>query len=298
MELREINTFLIAAEKMNFTKAAEQLGYTQAAVSIQIKQLEKDLGTPLFDRIGKNVFLTDKGKDFLDHAKKIIQLTEDAVLHMTGNENQSGVIRIGISSSILSTSFSKIIKEFHSLYPNVQIRISTGIREELYNAMYKNDLDLAYIIDQNLIDHQWSGTIVNKDHVVFVTSPDNPLSNLLEITIEDILIADVILTESQVGYSYALNQLLAKDKLTITPYLEIGDTELIKKILIEGKSISYLPLFSIAKEVKSQRLVPLHLPDYEVGLYRQIFWHKNKYLTKAIKDLIQLIKNIDGTEDY
>lgn len=297
MELREINTFLTAAEKMNFTKAAAELGYTQAAVSIQIKQLEKDLGTPLFDRIGKNVFLTDKGKDFLNHAKKIIQLTDDAVSQMTGNENQSGVIRIGTSSSILSTSFSKIIKEFHGLYPNVKICISTGIREELYNAMYKNELDLAYIIDQNLIDHKWSGTIVKEDQVVFVTSPENPLATLPIVTMDDIINSDVILTEKQVGYSYALNQLLAKNRLTLTPYLEIGDTELIKKILSEGKSVSYLPLFSITEEVKSRRLVPLHLPDFEVAVYRQIFWHKNKYLTKAIKDLIQLIKKIDGMEE-
>lgn len=297
MELREIKTFLVAAEKMNFTKAAEQLGYSQAAVSIQIKQLEKALGTLLFDRIGKNIFLTDKGKEFLDHAKKIIQLTEDAVVHMTGNETQSGIIRIGTSSSILSTSFLKIIREFHVQYPNIRIHVSTGIREELYNAMYKNDLDLAYIIDQNLIDHQWSGTIVNKDQAAFVTSPMNPLANLQNITIEDVLDADVILTEAHVGYSYALNQLLAKDGLIITPYLEIGDTELIKKILLEGKSISYLAMFSIAEEVKTNKLVPLDLPEYEVTVYRQIFWHKNKYLTKATTDLIQLIKIIDGIEE-
>ena len=83
MELRALKTFIVSAEKMNFTQAAEQLGYTQAAVSIQIKQLEEELETPLFNRIGRNVYLTEKGREFLSRAQYIIRYTEDSVSLIT-----------------------------------------------------------------------------------------------------------------------------------------------------------------------------------------------------------------------
>ena len=290
MELREMNTFLVAAEKMNFSKASQQLGYSQAAVTIQIKQLEKELGVLLFDRIGKNVFLTDKGKEFLIYTQKILLYTDEAISKIKNEDLYSGVLRIATSESILSTSFPRIINEFHKLYPSIHLCIKTAIRDFIFEAMLHNELDLAYIIDQNVIDHEWFGKTIKEDKVYFVASPKNLLTQKKQVSIEEILAEELIVTESNVGYTYELSQHLARNGLFFHPYLEIGNTDMIRLLVTENKGVSYLPLFTIEKEIKEGTIVPLRIPEFEVKVYRQLFWHKNKYVTKPMSDFMKLIE--------
>jgi len=295
MELREIKTFLVAAEKMNFSKAAEQLGYSQSAVTIQIKQLEKELGTLLFDRIGKSVYLTDKGKEFLIHAQKILLYTEEAISDLKNETIYSGVIRIGTSESILSTSLPRIIMEFHQMYPNMHIYVKTGTRYSICNSMIHNELDLAYMIGQNVLDHEWIGKTIQEEKVYFVASPKNPLTEKKEVCIEEILAQELIMTECNDCYTYELSQHLARKDLYFHPFLEIGNTDIIRLFVAENKGVSYLPLFTIENEIKEKTIVPIRIPEFEVNVYRQLFWHKNKYITKPMNDFMRLIETQNFT---
>lgn len=290
MELREINTFLVAADKMNFSKAAEQLGYSQAAITIQIKNLEKELGTLLFDRIGKSIYLTEKGKEFLIHAQKILLYTEESISDIKNETNYSGMIRIGTSESILAAAFPSIITSFHEMYPNMHICIKTGTRNFIFDLMLHNELDMAYTIDQNVIDHVWTGKILREEKVYFVASSQNPLSKKQTVSIEELLSEELIMTECNIGYTYELAQHLARKGLGFHPYLETGNTDIIRSLVAQNKGISYLPLFTIQNELKEQTIVPIRVPEFEVSVYRQLFWHKNKYITKPMNDLMKLIQ--------
>lgn len=290
MDLRTINTFIAAAEKSNFSKAAEILNYTQAAVTIQIKQLEEELGVSLFDRIGKSVFLTEKGAEFLKYAQKIKMDVEEA-RSMIGNMNQySGVLRIGMSESLFSASFPSILNEFHKMYPDIRIVVKTGLRDFIFGLMVQNELDLAYIIDHNLIDHDWIGKTIKTERVYFIASPGNPLAQMDSVDIKSILSQELIMTECNAGYSYELSQLLAQNGLSMNPYLEIGNTDMICSLVANNAGISYLPSYIFEKEYKAGTITPLRVPGYEVDVYRQLLWHKNKFLTKPMKDFLELIK--------
>ncbi|MBA4688528.1 LysR family transcriptional regulator [Candidatus Galacturonibacter soehngenii] len=291
MELREINTFLVAADKMNFSKAAEQLGYSQAAVTIQIKNLEKELGTLLFDRIGKSIYLTEKGKEFLKHAQKILLYTEESISDIKNEKDYSGMIRIGTSESILAASFPSLITSFHQMYPNMHICIKTGTRNFIFDLMLHNELDMAYTIDQNVIDHVWTGKILREEKVYFVASSQNPLAKKQTVTIEEILQEELIMTECNIGYTYELSQHLARKGLGLHPYLETGNTDIIRSFVAQNKGVSYLPLFTIQNELKEKSIVPIRVPEFEVNVYRQLFWHKNKYITKPMNDLMKLIQS-------
>lgn len=291
MELREINTFLVAADKMNFSKAAEQLGYSQAAVTIQIKNLEKELGTLLFDRIGKSIYLTEKGKEFLKHAQKILLYTEESISDIKNEKDYTGMIRIGTSESILAASFPSLITSFHEMYPNMHICIKTGTRNFIFDLMLHNELDLAYTIDQNVIDHVWTGKILREEKVYFVASSQNPLAKKQTVTIEEILQEELIMTECNIGYTYELSQHLARKGLGFHPYLETGNTDIIRSFVAQNKGVSYLPLFTIQNELKEKSIVPIRVPEFEVNVYRQLFWHKNKYITKPMNDLMKLIQS-------
>ena len=290
MDLKTINTFIIAAERNNFSMAAEILSYTQAAVTIQIKHLEKELGVSLFDRIGKNVYLTEKGAEFLQYAKKIKMDVEEAKF-MIGKENQySGVLRVGMSESILSAYFPEVLKRFRKMYPDMRLIIKTGFRDFIFDLMLQNELDLAYVIEHNLIDHEWIGKTIKSEQVYFIASPQNPIAQMDSVSIETILEQPLIMTECDTGYSYELAQLLAEKGLTMVPYLELGNTDMICSLVANNAGVSYLPGYAFEKEYKSGTVVPIRLPEYEVNVYKQILWHKNKFLTKPMKDFLELIK--------
>ena len=107
MELRNINTFLKAAATQNFSKAAEQLGYSQSAVTVQIRQLEKELGTPLFERIGKRVSLTERGMEFTSYANEIMRVTDQARFFAKDQRELDGTLRIGGVESVWHCAFAR-----------------------------------------------------------------------------------------------------------------------------------------------------------------------------------------------
>lgn len=123
MEFRNINTFLKVASTQNFSKAAEQLGYSQSAVTVQIRQLEKELGTPLFERIGKRVSLTERGEEFTAYANEIMRVTNQAKLFAKNKKELDGVLRIGGVESVCTALLPDLLIAFHEQYPKVNIVI-------------------------------------------------------------------------------------------------------------------------------------------------------------------------------
>ena len=137
MDFREINTFIHVANQESFSKAADVLGYTQAAVSIQIKQLESELGTRLFDRIGKHISLTHQGKAFYQYALRITSEIEEAKDVLSGSQDLNGTLRIGTIESICSSILPDILSRYHALHPAVEISIITDSPEALLDMMNK-----------------------------------------------------------------------------------------------------------------------------------------------------------------
>ena len=144
MELREIRTFLQIAQKQSFSKAAEALGYSQAAVTVQIKQLEEELGIHLFDRLGKKTVLTHHGEIFYRYAVTILGTVADAKNAVSASTELSGVLTIGTIESICESIFPDLLKEFHKRYPNVSVSIVLDSPDVLLDRMNKNSIDLVY----------------------------------------------------------------------------------------------------------------------------------------------------------
>ena len=125
MEFREISTFLQVAQYQSFSKAARHLGYSQAAVTIQIKQLEQELGVHLFDRIGKQISLTHQGQVFYRYAVSIRNDLEQAKNAVSDPSTLSGKLCLGTIESICASIFPDLLAEYHRLHPEVTISIVT-----------------------------------------------------------------------------------------------------------------------------------------------------------------------------
>ena len=139
MELRNINTFLHIAELHSFSSAARELGYSQSAVSAQISQLETELGTPLFDRVGKTVRLTDAGQTFQSYARTLLITAQQAKAALVPARAVSGTLRVALADSVCSTFLPDLLQQFHALCPQVELVLRTATADEMLRLLSEPD---------------------------------------------------------------------------------------------------------------------------------------------------------------
>lgn len=227
MELRNINTFLKVAATQNFSKAAEQLGYSQSAVTIQIRQLEKELGISLFERIGKRVYLTERGAEFTSYANEIMRVTSRASLFAKDKKEVSGTIRIGGVESVCTALLPELLLSFHKQYPKVKTVIKSGTTEKLMEMAKSNAIDFVFTLDRKICSAEWVKAVQKKERISFVTLTEEGTYEKEQMTIQELVEKPFLLTEQGAAYRYELERLLADRDLEIFPILEIGNTETI-----------------------------------------------------------------------
>lgn len=290
MELRTLKTFQKVAQLNSFSKAAIALGYTQAAVTIQIKQLEKELHTRLFDRFGKTITLTPQGTTFYSYACRILEESEKAQLALQENHQPTGHLRIGMTESLCSSIFPSLLHTFHKAYPQITIQVHTSSPDILLDMMNHNEVDIVYFIDQRLYHSDWIRVVDEPEEIVFVCHPKHPLLNKRELSLDNILQSELILTEKATSYRYDLEQYVLSKNQQLQPYLEIGNTEFIIHELQNEIQISFLPYFCVKSYVEQGKLSLLYPKDYSLSVYRQIVYHKNKWLTPHMKAFLSFAK--------
>lgn len=175
MELKNLESFIQVAELGSFTKAAKRLGYTQSTVSFQIRQLEEELGVPLFERIHHTVRLTAKGRSVQRLAHEMLQAAED--MKRTAGESRSlkGTIRIAMAASLCTQLFRHDFTSFRQQHPDISLTVTTGKTEEMFRLLNQNEVDLVYTLDNHIYDRNYVTVSEEEVSVHFVASAENPL---------------------------------------------------------------------------------------------------------------------------
>ena len=289
MELRNLITFIHVAELGSFTKAADQLDYSQSTVSFQIKQLEEELDCLLFERINHTITLTERGHELVAYAHKIRSLTDEFKENLNEEQTVKGHIHIVTPDSICEEMISKRYISFHREYPEISIKFTTADTSVMFDMLDHNEADLIMTLDS----HSY-----NKDYVIakeeplsmhFVVNSESTLADFRELSIMDIINEPFILTEYGQGYRKVFDKELAKRSLEITPVLEIGRTDIITSMVAQSNMISYLPDFVTRDMVKKGQLSYLNVTDFNAEIWKQLIYHKNKWMSKSLKAIIDYI---------
>lgn len=289
MEFREISTFLQVAQYQSFSKAARHLGYSQAAVTIQIKQLEQELGVHLFDRIGKQISLTHQGQVFYQYAVSIRNDLEQAKNAVADPSTLSGKLCLGTIESICASIFPDLLAKYHRLHPEVTISIVTDSPGVLLDRMNENTIDIVYLLDRRIYDNRWCKTLEKPEENIFVASPDHELALVKrELELDEVLRFPFFLTEKDASYRHMLEQYLASINRSVKPFLEIGSTEFIIHMLLKNTGISFLPKFTVQRELQQKQLTALNVRGFQMQTWRQIFYHKNKWVTREMQEFLRL----------
>jgi len=289
MEFRNLTSFVRAAELHSFSQAAKQLGYSQSAISMQIGQLENELGTPLFDRVGKSVALTPEGLRFYEYAQNILRMVENARNVMTHSSLVSGHLRVAMAASLSTSLFPDVIRKYRAKYPDVDITIHTGTTSDLFGALAQNDADILYHLDNRVYRSDLAVALAEPVPIIFVAPADHPLAGKENLSVKDCLPYPFILTEKGMSYRAQLDHQLAERDMEIKPFLEIGNTDVIMRLVESGLGISFLPEFVAHSRIEAGTAVRLDIKDVSVELWRQLIYYRNKWMTPAMRALIDLI---------
>lgn len=295
MELRNLITFIHVVELGSFTKAAEQLGYSQSTVSFQIKQLEDGLGCLLFERINHTINLTDKGHELVSYAHQIRTLTDDFKESIEEDKECSGHIHIVTPDSVCEEMINTHYIDFHTKYPSISICFTTGDSAIMLDMLDHNEADVIITLDHRLYNKDY---IIAKEQQLpmhFVAGCNSKFAGKKNLSIKDIINEPFILTEYGQGYRRVFDRELAKKSLEITPVLEIGRTDIITSMIAQSNMISYLPDFVTKPLIESGELVYLDVCDMNIDIWKQLIYHKNKWLSRSMKAFIDYVKEAEFT---
>ena len=293
MELRNLITFIHVAELGSFTKAADHLGYSQSTISFQIKQLEDELGCLLFERINHTIALTERGRELVSYAHRIRALTDEFKANLERENDYSGHIHIVTPDSVCEDMIHRSYIDFHAKYPSISMKFTTADTAVMFEMLDHNNADVIITLDSHVYQSDYVIAAENTLPMHFVTSPSSKLASRKRLHIKDIVGERFVLTEHGQGYRRVLDKELAKRSLEIIPTLEIGRTDLIMSVLRDSDMISFLPDFVTHKMVESGELCYLEISDFSISIYKQLIYHKNKWMSKCLKAFIDYAKEAE-----
>lgn len=294
MDTNVLKTFVAVCEYSGFSAAAEKLGYTQSTVSSQIKQLENELNTVLFDRFYHRISLTSDGTIVLQHARDILESQEKMMENLRTPEVVEGNIRLAMSSSVCNRFFKDDFLEFRKQFPNIHLVVLESGTEQMFDMLRKNEVDLIFTLDSHIYDSEFIICAEHEEKVHFFASADNPLVKENKISLKEICCEDFVLTESNMSYRKLLNNELSSKSLEIRPVLEIGNPLQICSLIRNSKMISFLPDFITEDYYSSEQIKHLSVADCNISVWTQLLIHKNKWKSPALNAFIDFYREVIG----
>jgi len=289
MDIRALNIFIEVAELGSFTQAGDKLGYSQPTISFQIKQLEKELGVPLFDRIGHTVTLTDAGRDALGYAQNICHLSQEMILGSEARQIPSGVLRLGMADSLCAPLIVGKFSSFREQYPRISLHISTGDTWDLLKYMDRNEVDMICTMDDHVYDNNYVIADEEEIPVHFVVGAENELAGRENVRIEQLLDSPFMLTEKGMSYRRLMEEKLAEKNLQVQPVLETARADILCDLVSQNMGISFLPDYVTAAGAAAGKLKRLDVADFQITVWKQLLYRRDKWLSPQMKAMIDYL---------
>jgi len=284
--LKQIEVFVAVAKLGSISQAAVTLFLSQPACSMALATLEAQLGGELFDRHGKKLLLNERGKTIFAKAANIITQVNELQDLLLGKKtfSLSGHLYIGASSTIGNYILPEMIGDFVEKYPQTKITLQIGNTEQVIQQLLKFNIDVG-MIEGNCTADAIEVIPWKKDELIIIAAPKHPLSKLKKISRDDFKEARWILREPGSG---TRERFLAAFGEPISPFLELGHTEAIKKAVQSGLGISCVSRTAVAESLKNKQLVELKTPFIKLTRDFYIVLHKEKHKTATLKAFIKL----------
>jgi len=287
-----MKSFLEVARCQSFTKAAENLGYVQSSVTAQIQKLEQEYGVVLFERYGRAMRLTSAGEQLRETFARILELYDDS--KRTIARQAKGILEIGTIESLMAFLLPPLFHRFLQSFPEINLQVNELAEPSILQAVRAGQLDLGILMDLPIDDEDIESIIVRQEPLVLVAHPDHPLAAMEHIGVSELEGQYLIVTEQGCTYRAALERLLGRHGIGFHILHEFGNLEAIKQCVSYGLGIALVPRITVTRELSERKLVTLPFAHTEITFYTQIVHHKKKWISPAIRHLIELLEGYDG----
>ncbi len=291
-----IRVFLTVVEKKSFSKAAKALFLTQPAVSFQIQMLEEYYGTRLFDRVSRNIILTEAGHLLLKYANEMSRLQaelEKEMQDLTGSIK--GKLKLGASTTIGEYIAPYILGSFKKMYPEVELSLEVSNSEDIEAAIHDTALDIG-LVEGPPIGKDLESLPFLQDQLVLITSKDHPWSNLDSISVFELDKYPFISREKGSGTRMEMEQHLKKAGFSannLNVIMELGSNSAIKAAVESGLGVAMISRWAVQDSVRAGVLAQVKLKEDEFERTFRIIYHKKKFRTQASEEFLRFLKSDD-----
>ena len=288
--LHQLIVFEATARHSSFTRAAEELLITQPTVSTQIKQLTRAIGVPLFEQIGKRLYLTDAGRYLLTTCQEILGQLENFDMRVADLKGtKEGKLRL-VSVTTAQYFIPKILGRFCQNYPGVDISLEVTNHEQLLKRLKNNDDDL-YILSYPPDDLTIYSQRFLENPLMVIAKKDHPLANHQNIPIQRLEEEPFIMREVGSGTRRAVEQLFKQQGMTVPVRLEIGNNEAIKQAIAGGLGISVLSWHVFNQKRFHEEFTILDVEHFPIQRYWYVAYPKTKQLSVIAQTFLDYLLN-------
>ena len=282
--------FCVVASNGNITKAAEELNISQPAISKSIKNLESQLGGQLFVRTKRGVVLTSEGKEFYKYISQAIEITRNAESRFTELINlETGVIKIGISTTLTKMFLIPYIKKFHDSFPNIDIKIITSISSDLLTKLRNGLLDMVIIISDD------NKSYSDMDVIKCINIQDIFISNedIQDVfSLKDLSDKSLVLLPKGSKTRKFLDDFASQHNVVLKPNMELAGYSLVIEFVKIGFGVGCVPDYFVRNELASKELFKVNLNVSLPKRFIGIVVSKNHLPSFSTKKFIDIISKL------
>ncbi len=289
LTLRQLRVFESVARHRSFTRAAEELHLTQPAVSMQIKQLEDNLGAVLFEQVGKRIFLTEAGREMYAYSRAVDQQLAEAE-HVL--EDLKGMRRGQLVIAVASTAnyfAPRLLAAFNRRYEAVTVSLDVTNREGLLHHLEQNDVDMVIMgLPPEGMDLEAEAFMENP--LVVIAPPDHRLAGERDIPMEELQKETFIIREPGSGTRIAVERFFKEQGAELSTGMEMSSNEAIKQAVQAGLGLGIVSLHTLELELEMERLVVLDARPFPILRHWYVVHRKGKRLSpvaQAFKDFVR-----------
>ena len=295
MEFQQLEMFAAVIEEGSISRAAQRVCRTGAAVSIALKKLEEEMITPLFERDDRhNLQLTASGQLLYEHARRILDLrreAETAVKH----SSQGATLRIGTHESTSLYLLPCLMAHLSETHPEIKTEVICGTADKLLLALANRSIELALIGDAPSND-ELGCYLLKRDELVVIVKPNHRLSKRQYISVEDLRDEHLIVQGSRSLLRERIVQALRSAKIPFNFGVENVGIEAIKRMVINGLGVGFVPMMCVNEEVVSGKLQSLKVDDLRTDWNISVVWRKDHSLSRVARDFIHITKPSEETK--
>jgi len=296
MEIRQLRAFVAIAESGTFTAGALRVHVTQAAISMQIRQLETEIGARVFVRAPRHVILTEAGEQLLRRARHILREHDaalDEIAELAGAER--GRLRIGSASAmVLTEQLPSILKELCKQHPAADIAVTSGTSEVLVDQILAGEVDIAFVslpVDVRGIKTERLG----EDQLVAIASPRHKLAKQRTISAYTLAGERLILGERGGNTRRLIDQFFAQAGVTLRVAMELSRQQAIRRMVEEDMGVGIVPLQSVKDEVEKGKLIRWWIEGAQINWELGIAQLSNGYDSPIMQKFVALARRNFGS---